>query len=142
MGTDHLGKGQLPGQACLLLYDGECRFCVSIKGRLSQLGIGRAGSGVRFIPYQSEEAKIALGRDYRPGRPDRAFLVQPSGGILQGLDAFLPLVHHLPGGKSLLWWLRFHFVRRLVDWSYRMLARHRYRLFGESKFPVDKTDGS
>ena len=53
---------------------------------------------------QSDEAKLALGREYRPGRPETAFLIRPSGEVLKGLDAFLPLVPNLPGGKLLLWW--------------------------------------
>src|SRR2546422_7087382 len=38
-----------------------------------------------------------LGSEYKPGRPDVAFLVEPDGTISRGLDAFLPLVPGLPG---------------------------------------------
>ena len=48
--------------------------------------------------YQSEAARTALGQRYRLGRPETAFFIQPSGKILQGLDAFSPLLPHLPGG--------------------------------------------
>ena len=135
MGTDQLAEDQLPGRTCLLLYDGECRLCVFVKERLDQFGVSQSGTGVRFFTYQSEEAKIALGQDYRPGRPDRAFLIRPSGEVLQGLEAFLPLVHHLPGGKLLLWWLRFPSAKRLAELGYRMVARHRYQWFGGTKPP-------
>lgn len=135
MGTDQSADGQLPQQACLLLYDGECRLCVFAKAKLDQLRLGQAGTGVRFITYQSDEAQIALGRDYRPGRPETAFLIRPSGEVLQGLDAFLPLVPILPGGKLLLWWLRFPSVKRLAELGYRMVARHRYQWFGAAKSP-------
>ena len=135
MGTDQSADGRLPGQACLLLYDGECRLCVFVKTKLDQLRVGQAGTDVRFLTYQSDEALMALGREHRPGRPDVAFLIRPSGEVLQGLDAFLPLVPNLPGGKLLLWWLGFPSAKRLAEWGYRMVARHRYQWFGEAKPP-------
>ena len=124
--------GQLSRQVCLLVYDGECRLCVSTKQKLEELGIGQAESDVKFLAYQSDEAKRILGENYRPGRPDAAFLIRPSGEVSQGFEAFLPLIPNLPGGRLLLWWLRFPSARRLAEWGYRILARHRYRWFGEA----------
>ena len=135
MGTDQSADGLLPGQACLLLYDGECRLCVFVKTKLDQLRVGQAGTDVRFLTYQSDEALMALGREHRPGRPAVAFLIRPSGEVLQGLDAFLPLVPNLPGGRLLLWWLGFPSAKRLAEWGYRMVAGHRYQWFGEAKPP-------
>jgi predicted DCC family thiol-disulfide oxidoreductase YuxK len=122
------------GQTCLLIYDGECQLCVSTKQKLERAGVGQTGSDIRFLPYQSDEAKQVLGENYRSGRPDMAFLVRPSGEVCQGLDAFLPLLPRLPGGQSLLWCLRIPFLRRLAVWGYRLVARYRYHLFGEAAF--------
>lgn len=122
--------GPLPKQVCLLVYDRECKLCVSTKEKLEQLGVGEAGADVRFLAYQSEEAMKALGQNYHPGRPIMAFLIRPSGEVLQGLDAFLPFASNFPGGKFLLWWLRFPFTKRLAEWGYRVIAHHRYRWFG------------
>jgi len=127
--------GQSSPQVRLLVYDGECRLCVSTKQKLEELGVGQAESDVRFLAYQSEAAKRILGPNYRAGRPDMAFLIQPSGEVLQGLEAFLPLAHNLRGGKLLLWCLRFSSAKRLAEWGYRRIARHRYRWFGVAKFP-------
>ena len=131
--------GQLSTQVCLLVYDGECRLCVSTKQKLEELGIGQTESDVRFLAYQSETAKGMLGPNYRPGRPNVAFLIRPSGEVIQGLEAFLPLVPVLPGGKLLLWWLRFPSAKRLAQWGYRMVARHRYRWFGDAE-PSSRQD--
>lgn len=125
--------GRSSTQVCLLIYDAECRLCVSAKQTLEELGIGRVESDMRFLAYQSEGAKRLLGANYRSGRPDMAFLIQPSGEVFQGLEAFLPFVPNLPGGKLLLWWLRFPSAKRLAEWGYRMVARHRYRWFGEAR---------
>lgn len=126
---------QLSGQACLLVYDEECRLCVSTKQKLEELGIGQAESDVKFLAYQSDAAQRILGSNYRPGRPDAAFLIRSSGEVFQGFEAFLPLIPYLLGGKLLLWWLRFPSARRLAEWGYRMVARHRYRWFGEADRP-------
>ena len=124
-------EDRLSTQACILIYDGECRLCVSTKQKLEGIGVGQAESEIRFLAYQNETAKEMLGANYRSGRPDVAFLVRPSGEVLQGLEAFLPLVPKLPGGKLLLWWLQFPSAKRLVGWAYRIMARHRYRWFGK-----------
>jgi predicted DCC family thiol-disulfide oxidoreductase YuxK len=133
MESERRDEGSVARQACLLIYDGECQLCVSAKAKFERLVVRQAGADVRFLPYQSEEAMKALGSDYRPGRPAMAFFIQPSGQVHRGLDAFLPLVPNLPGGKLLLWCLRFPFAKWLVQRGYRIIARHRYRWFGEAE---------
>jgi len=112
----------------ILIYDGQCRLCVTAKEGLERLGMD---GDVRFVPYQSEEAACHLGGDYRPGRPDVAFLVDQDGKISRGLDAFLPLVPGLPGGRVLVALLRMPLMRPLAYLAYRLIARYRYRWFGQ-----------
>jgi len=113
-----------------LIYDGQCRLCVTAKEGLERLGPAPQQSGIRFVPYQSEEAASRLGAEYKPGRPDVAFLVEPDGTISRGLDAFLPLVPGLPGGRVLHAILRVPLIRPLAYFAYRLVARYRYRWFG------------
>jgi predicted DCC family thiol-disulfide oxidoreductase YuxK len=120
-------------EACLLVYDGGCRLCVETKHRLERADPRRAGPGIRFVPYDSEEAKQALGARYTPGRPDAAYLVSPTGEVREGLDAFIPLLPGVPGGRILMWFLRLHFIKRAAEVLYRAVARHRYRLFGKAR---------
>ena len=112
-----------------LIYDGQCRLCVTAKEGLERLG---EDQGVRFVPYQSEEAACRLGSDYRPGRPDVAFLVERDGTISRGLDAFVPLLPGLRGGRVLLALLRIPLVRPVANLVYRLVARYRYQLFGSA----------
>ncbi|MGA6828587.1 DCC1-like thiol-disulfide oxidoreductase family protein [Nitrospira sp. NS4] len=125
-----------PRHPSLLIYDGRCRLCVTAKHGLDRAGLGEAGSGLRMIPYESEEAAGVLGDRYRPGPPAMAFLVHPSGEVSQGLNAFLPLLPGLPGGRVLRWILRWAFVRALAGRVYGWVARYRYRFFG-SVVPPD-----
>jgi predicted DCC family thiol-disulfide oxidoreductase YuxK len=87
-------------QACLLVYDGQCRFCVTARNGLERLETHAHATPIRMVPYQSEEAKQALGEGYRPGRPNVAFLFHPNGEIASGLNAFLALLPGLKGGGA------------------------------------------
>jgi predicted DCC family thiol-disulfide oxidoreductase YuxK len=116
--------------APILIYDGQCRLCVNAKQGLERLGQAGAGPAVRFIPYESEEAACCLGAEYRPGRPDVAFFIGPDGAVRHGLDAFLPLLHGLPGGRVLAKLANFRLVRPLAQLLYKIVARNRYRWFG------------
>ena len=117
-------------QACLLVYDGHCRLCVTAKQGLERLGARVGSLPVRMIPYQSGEAKQALGEAYRPGRPDAAFLVRPNGEIARGLDVFLALLPGLRGGRALSVLLRLPLVQPVGYLLYWLVARYRYRVFG------------
>jgi predicted DCC family thiol-disulfide oxidoreductase YuxK len=127
MGEEH----RATSDECLLLYDGRCRLCVTAKEGLERLGTQNETKVVRMIPYQSEKAAEVLGAAYRPGRPDVALLVQPNGVIRQGLDAFLPLLPGLRGGRFLATFLSVPLVKPFAYLLYRLVARYRYHLFGE-----------
>ena len=117
-------------QACLLIYDGQCRLCVTAKKGLERLETHADAAQTRMIPYQSEEAKQALGQSYRPGRPNVAFLVRPDGEIARGLDAFLSLLPGLKGGRILAVLLNLPLVKPLGYLLYWFVARYRYSIFG------------
>ena len=117
-------------QTCLLIYDGQCRLCVTAKKGLERLETHADAAQVRMVPYQSEEAKQALKEGYRPGRPNAAFLVRPNGEIARGLDAFLALLPGLKGGRVLAAFLSFPLVKPLGYLLYWFVARYRYSIFG------------
>lgn len=113
----------------ILIYDARCRLCVTAKDAIER----ETGSAVRFVPYESEEAVRRLGPAYKPGRPDVAFLVEPDGTVRRGLDAFTPLLPGIRGGRLIAWLLRIPPLRPLGYLAYRLVARYRYRIFGELK---------
>ena len=116
---------------CLLVYDGQCRLCVTAKKGLERLETHAGATPIRMVPYQSEEAKQALGESYRPGRPNVAFLVHPNGEIARGLDAFLALLPGLKGGRVLSALLRLPLVKPFGYLLYWVVARYRYAIFGQ-----------
>jgi predicted DCC family thiol-disulfide oxidoreductase YuxK len=111
----------------ILIYDAECRLCVTAKQGLESC---RRPPALRFVAYQSEEAARYLGENRRAGRPDAAFLIGADGGILVGLDAFLPLLPGLPGGRFLAVLARWPLFRTLAERAYRLVAARRYQWFG------------
>jgi predicted DCC family thiol-disulfide oxidoreductase YuxK len=106
-------------------------MCVAAKDGLERLSADR---DVRLIPYQTEEARRLLGNQYCEGRPEAAFLVTADGRISSGLDAFLPLLPGLRGGRLLAKLFALPFVKPVGHFIYRLVARHRYRVFGEVPF--------
>lgn len=120
-----------PGPERILIYDGQCRLCVTAKEGIERLEGARREGAVRFVPYQSEEAARCLGSEYRPGRPDVAFLVDADGRVSRGLDAFLPMLPGLRGGRMLLALMRIPVLKPLAYLAYRIVARYRYRWFGQ-----------
>ena len=73
-------------------------------------------TSVRMVPYQSEEAKQALGESYQPGRPNAAFL------------ALLPC---LKGGRVIAVLFIFPVVKPFGYLLYWFVARYRYSIFGQ-----------
>lgn len=118
-------------QACLLIYDGECRLCVTAKKGLERLEMQEDATPIRMVPYQSDEAKQALGVVYRPGRPDVAFLIRSDGEIASGLDAFLALLPGLKGGRLLSGFFSIPLVKPIGYLLYWCVARYRYAVFGK-----------
>ena len=120
--------GESGSPQCLLIYDGRCRMCVTAKDGLERLS---GGQELRIIPYESDEAKQVLGSRHQGGRPEAAFLVTADGRIASGLDAFLPLLPGIAGGRVLAKLFALPLVKPLAYRVYALVARHRYRLFGE-----------
>lgn len=114
----------------VLVYDGLCRLCVAAKKGLEKLEAESTTHKVRMVTYQSEEARRLLGRRYRAGRPDAAYLIGPTGEVTSGLDAFLPLLPGLRGGRILSALSSLPLSRQCGTLLYRIVARYRYSLFG------------
>lgn len=115
--------------SCIVIFDGQCRLCTVTKSALERWPSG-SSPPVRYLPYDSPEAKTLLGQRYRPGPPNVAWLYEPGTEIAEGLETFLRLLPRFRGGRLLVALLRFPFIHPLAARSYALIARHRYRWFG------------
>ena len=109
----------------VLLYDGECRYCVEWADRLRSMD-----------PDHAIALVAAAERDRLPGVPfiepdalDRAIhLVLPDGRVLVGADAVVAVLRRLPRWRWLAGAFRIPGVGLLADRVYRWTAARRHRL--------------
>ena len=82
-------------QACLLVYNGQCRLCVAAKQPHAD------ASPIQMVPYQSEEARQALGSPIGLVVPTQHSWFARMGGGANGFDAFLAFLPGFEGGRVL-----------------------------------------
>jgi predicted DCC family thiol-disulfide oxidoreductase YuxK len=132
--------GSLPGlrpydlavtsPALTVLFDGNCRFCTR-SARAVQRRFGRAR-----IAVQDFQEPGALGRYPAvtlEAAMDKMHVVLADGRVFAGAEAFARVVASIP----YVGWVAFLYyvpgLRRLADLAYRLVSRHRYRLFGKAE---------
>lgn len=119
------GTGGMPDVT--VVYDGECAMCRRLAGFA---GRGEAPGAARFIPFQAEEAEQALARAGKPAPdPDTIYVLArgEEGGRppLERSSAVLYLLRRRGGPWRLAGALLGLLPRRVLDWGYDLVARHR-----------------
>ena len=128
----------------ILLYDGVCGLC----NRLVQFILRRDRDTVfRFASLQSALATTILDRHgVKAADLDTVYVVlnydEPDESLLERSDAVVFVLKQLGP-----FWRACAAVSRLLprpirDWKYRLVARHRYRIFGRydtCPLPTEKT---
>jgi predicted DCC family thiol-disulfide oxidoreductase YuxK len=114
----------------LLLYDGVCGLC----NRGVQFVLRHDAKGrFRFASLQSEFAKGVLVRHGVKVDLDTVYVVVNGGAeesLLARSDAVLFVLRETGGlWRAGAWFLKW-VPRRVRDWGYGLIARHRYRMFG------------
>ena len=121
----------MPDRQHLLLYDGVCGLC----NWLVQLVLARDRDGqFHFAALQSTQARDALAAfGHRPDTLDTVYVVEAyrsaSPRLLSHGRAALFVFARLGGAWRAMSALRL-LPAPVLDWGYRLVARHRYRLFG------------
>ncbi len=110
----------------VVLFDGVCNLC---SGAVWFIAERDRAARFRFAPLQSQEGQ-ALRANSCPGVHGRETIcVVTDRDCLTQSDALLHIVRGLDGLWPVLAVFRI-VPRPLRDWLYRLVARHRYRLFG------------
>lgn len=114
----------------IVLFDGVCNLC---NGVVRFIVHHDPEGRFRFAAQQSEVGQALLRRYGVASNQALAdsVVVIAGGRVLLESDAALEILRHLPGYRW-LYGLR-HLPRPLRDGLYRLVARHRYRLFGRQK---------
>ncbi|MBI3803648.1 MAG: DUF393 domain-containing protein [Nitrospirae bacterium] len=110
-----------------LIYDAECRLCVSSKEWVERWDRRHQ---IRFLPFQNLEAKEQVPDLAGMACMDAMRFVDAEGKVTAGVDAFRKMLPLLPFGPlfSLLFYLPG--VPWLAGKIYRHVAANRYRWFG------------
>lgn len=117
----------------LVLYDGVCGLCNRVVRLL--LRLDTAGE-FRFAPLESALAAEMLSRfPAAPDEPEGVLLIAaaltPAEAIFRRFDAVAEAMRQLRGPLAPFGSLLRLIPRPLREWSYGLIARHRYRLFGK-----------
>jgi predicted DCC family thiol-disulfide oxidoreductase YuxK len=113
----------------VVVYDGECRFCLKQVDRLR----GRdEHEAFEFVPRQAEGLderfpKLAEG-DFDTGLR----LVRTDGELVVGADAIYQIARQLRGYRRLAWLYRVPGLRGLLRLAYAWVAKNRYKLAGRN----------
>ncbi len=111
----------------VLIYDAECRICVASKKWIERWDRKRQ---IRFLPFQSEEAKKWIPEMASLECLDAMRLINCQRTVLSGIDAFRGMLPYLPLGKIIAVLFYLPGIPRWAEWAYRILAKNRYRWFG------------
>ncbi|MGA9040955.1 MAG: DCC1-like thiol-disulfide oxidoreductase family protein [Terriglobales bacterium] len=117
----------------IILYDGVCGLC----NRFIQMVLKRdPHDRFRFASLQNDFAGKVLHRHgAEPGNLDTLYVVlnynQLGEQLLSRSDAAMAVLRELGGIWRLLEIILRVLPKRLRDWSYRVIARNRYRIFGK-----------
>lgn len=111
----------------LLLYDGECRFCIASSRRLAAMA--RPGAIERIDLH--DHAALAR-HPYAPQNPDAGSirLVYANGRVAAGAEAVALALSTRPLWRTITWVYWLPGVRQLADALYGLVARHRFKIMG------------
>jgi predicted DCC family thiol-disulfide oxidoreductase YuxK len=109
----------------VVIYDGECRFCVDQVQRLKRMD--RNGA-FEFVPRQDpavdQRFPILTTVDFNSGLR----LVEPDGSVFAGADAFYQMARVLPSTRAFAWLYHVPGVRPIAHRVYAWIAANRKKL--------------
>ncbi|WP_438444295.1 thiol-disulfide oxidoreductase DCC family protein [Gorillibacterium sp. sgz5001074] len=117
-------------ESLLLLYDGECNLCLATVEKLRRI---RTTAQLHMQPLQTADpAQLPPGTS-----PEELLaelhLIDGQGRVYRGAASVVRILQTVPALAWLAPLYRVPGLRSLTDAVYRLIARHRYRLFGKSE---------
>jgi predicted DCC family thiol-disulfide oxidoreductase YuxK len=112
----------------VVIYDGECRFCINQVERLKRMD---SNSEFEYLPRQDPSADIRFPVlttvDFNSGLR----LIQPAGDVYAGADAFYHIARVLPSTRGLAWIYHVPGVKPIAKLVYAWIAANRKK-FGQT----------
>lgn len=111
----------------IIIFDGVCNFC---NGAVNFIINRDAKAVFKFAPLQSEVAQELMAQHQIQALAEDSFILIKDDQCFLRTDAALEITKELDGFWCVL--RVFKFLPRVIrDYFYRLLARNRYRLFGQ-----------
>lgn len=125
------------GDECpVILYDGVCNFCNAVVNFIAKHDRKKV---FRFAPLQTKEARALLREHKETFVSLKTVYLIEGGKVYKRSSAVFRMLKQLPYPWRMLSWFRI-FPVKLTDYFYKLIAKHRYVLFGQRKdaTPVDE----
>ncbi|MCA9039618.1 MAG: DUF393 domain-containing protein [Planctomycetaceae bacterium] len=112
----------------ILFFDGVCGMC----NRVVDFVMRHDKTGkIKVAPLQGETAKEKLLEEDRVQLSSVVFINQL--GVFRHSSAVARLLWELGGVWKWLGWLLWLIPKPIRNWGYRVVAKHRYRFFGQKE---------
>lgn len=118
-----------PSLRNILIYDAECRLCVSSKEWVERWDRRRR---IAFLPFQTAEAKERVPDLAGMACMDALRFIDAQGNAASGMEAFRRMLPLLPMGRLLSLLFYIPGFSWLAVKIYRQIAENRYRWFGRA----------
>ena len=120
--------------ADILIFDGECRFCIAQVERLKRLAISQKQAKnppIVAMPLQNDDLLAAVHVSHDEAMK-AMHLVTRDGRIYRGVEGFVQALRHRPilGKLAKLYYVPG--IKQLADLGYRLIARYRYLIMGRA----------
>jgi len=112
----------------VLIYDGDCHFCVEQAARLERLVRGR----VALESFRDPGVLSKYPALTRPECEAAIHLVETGGRVSRGAEAIARTLALRPALAPAALLYRVPVLRPLADWAYALVARNRFRLRGRA----------
>jgi predicted DCC family thiol-disulfide oxidoreductase YuxK len=111
-----------PPSKPLMVFDGDCNFCVLWVRRWRQM----TGDRVDYLPAQDPEIAARFPEIPRQQFDTAVQLIEPDGLVYSGAEAVFRALAHNPNRQ---WPLRYYekspAFACITEWAYRFVAEHR-----------------
>lgn len=115
-------------EADVVIYDGNCKFCIQ---QVSRLNAFNSGNRLAFISLHDPEVARRYPDLTHDMLMDQMYVVDQKGNRYGGANALRYLTRRLPW----LWWaapfVHVPFTLPVLQWGYKKVAERRYRLMGK-----------
>lgn len=111
----------------ILIYDGECRFCIS---QVSKLARWDVEGELAFTPLQDAFVAEQYPELSREMLMKEMYLVTRDDQRFGGVHAVREIARRLPKLRWLSFWFRVPLAMTLSRMAYRTIARWRYKIWG------------